>query len=172
MPQASCKICKKKFYVKPSHLLRGWGKYCSKACQSQSQKRGKFVSCAMCGEKVWRIPKELRHSKSGKSFCGKKCQTLWRNSVLYVGPNHINWKGGEFAYRRIMQASDAPLFCKRCKIKDKRLLAVHHLDMNRKNNGLKNLVWLCHNCHFLIHHSAKEKEKFHNFKKYGARSSI
>jgi len=160
MPIAQCKICEKEFYVKPSHLLRGWGKYCSKLCQNQSQKTGKNIGCDMCGKQVWRLPKELKHSKSGKFFCGKKCQTLWRNSILYVGPNHINWKGGEHTYRNIMFRQKIPQFCRRCKLDDARILAVHHLDKNRKNNKLNNLVWLCHNCHFLIHHSKEERERF------------
>jgi predicted HNH restriction endonuclease len=25
------------------------------------------------------------------------------------------------------------------------------VDKNRKNNKIKNLIWLCRNCHFLIH---------------------
>ena len=41
--------------------------------------------------------------------------------------------------------------CGICKISDKRVLVVHHVDSNRKNNTFKNLMWLCRNCHCLVH---------------------
>ncbi len=43
--------------------------------------------------------------------------------------------------------------CVQCKISDTRLLVVHHLDHNRTNNKLSNLVWICFNCHHLVHTS-------------------
>src|SRR5258708_28609568 len=102
MPILNCGICNKSLYVKPSHVLRGYGKYCSIACAIQARRKGKFVSCATCGKEVWRMPRHLGHSQSKKYFCNKSCQTLWRNSVMYTGPNHPNWKGGLNVYRKIM----------------------------------------------------------------------
>jgi hypothetical protein len=32
------------------------------------------------------------------------------------------------------------------------------LDEDRSNNRLDNLIWLCHNCHYLIHHHDDERE--------------
>lgn len=32
------------------------------------------------------------------------------------------------------------------------LVDIHHIDFNKKNNELTNLVCLCPNCHMLIHH--------------------
>lgn len=159
MPSVCCKICSNSFYVKPSHLLLGYGKYCSKACQAKGQLQGKLVACSMCSKPTWKQPKDLKHSKSGKFFCGKKCQTIWRNKV-YSGENHPFWKNGENIYRNILLRAKILQICKRCDISDKRILAVHHLDQNRENNKFENLVWLCHNCHYLIHHDKKEKEKF------------
>ena len=104
------------------------------------------------------MPKALRHSKSKKYFCGKSCQTLWRNKA-YVGKLHPNWQTGEYTYRRIMLRSHIVLKCALCDLKDSRVLLVHHKDENRKNNNIRNLSWLCHNCHFLVHHYKEEKEK-------------
>lgn len=84
---------------------------------------------------------------------------MWRNST-FVGPYHGNWKGGEKSYRETLLRIKTEKFCLRCKINDIRILAVHHLDRNRKNNKLENLAWLCHNCHYLIHHDKKVDEKF------------
>ena len=150
MPEVSCKICGKRFYAKPSWLILGHGKYCSKKCQFLAQKKGKFVFCDICGKRIWRAPRCLKGSKSGKFFCSKSCQTLWRNKV-YSGSNHPLWNGGEDTYRKILIKTKKPLICRRCKYSDKRVLVAHHKDKNRKNNKIKNLEWLCRNCHYLIH---------------------
>jgi hypothetical protein len=156
MAYRECKICSASFYVKPSHLKRGWGKYCSKKCQNISQKTGTIVQCFICSKDVYRLPKELKHSKSKKYFCGKKCQTIWRNSIVYVGSEHPNWKGGKYIYRRILLGEKVTQKCVLCNFKDTRVLIVHHIDRNRNNNNVANLVWLCANCHFLVHHYEKE----------------
>lgn len=150
MPQVKCKICQKEFYVKPSHKKLGWGKYCSIKCGSLGKRKGKFVICEICGQETWKQPKALKISKSGKFFCGKKCQTIWRNKH-YVGKLHSNWQGGEFTYYRVMKESNISPKCKLCGIDDKRVLIIHHKDCNRKNYNIENLIWLCRNCHYLVH---------------------
>lgn len=150
MPQVKCKICNKEFYIRPSHLKRGHGKFCSQKCQYEGQKTGKFIACDVCGKEKWKTLKDLRSSKSGKYFCGKTCQTIWRNKQ-YTGERHVNWRGGEFTYQRIMKENKVEPTCNICGIKDKRILLIHHLDHNRKHNVIENLIWLCWNCHYLVH---------------------
>ncbi len=160
MPRVSCTICKKPFYAKPRHLKRGWGKYCSKACQYTGQHTGKVFHCATCDKKVYRTPKEVRVSITKKFFCNRSCSIIWKNINIFSGSNHVNWKNGESRYRNIILRSEIEQKCKRCALADKRILAVHHVDKNRRNNSLENLKWLCHNCHFLIHHDKEEYKKF------------
>ena len=76
----------------------------------------------------------------------------WKNKIVQVGKNHPNWVGGEFAGRGILERSARKMVCEYCGNSDRRVLAVHHKDSNRKNNKPLNLIWLCHNCHHLIHH--------------------
>lgn len=152
MPFRNCLICNNELYVKPSHLKLGWGKYCSTECRIKAQFKGKTVRCYMCNDEVYRSPKYLQRSKSNKFFCSKTCQTLWRNTEMYSGKNHPNWRSGEAAYRRIMIGSERDQLCTICKTNDFRILIGHHIDKNRKNNDLSNLTWLCHNCHYLVHH--------------------
>lgn len=159
MPSQKCVICSKGFYAKPSHILRGWGKYCSKPCQYTGQKTGKTVICSVCGKDTYKNKNDQIRSQSGKYFCGKSCQTSWRNTQ-YSGDKHSNWTNGKASYRAALMRSDLPQYCGRCKLVDKRVLAVHHKDKNRENNALSNLMWLCHNCHYLVHHDKSEAVGF------------
>ena len=159
MPIVSCKICDKQFYTKPYWIKAGWGKYCSKNCQYESQKKGHAIKCFVCGKEAYKSPKELRGSKSGNFFCSKSCQTIWRNTI-YVGKLHPNWTSGISVYRHLLTDSGISQTCALCKTIEARVLAVHHVDGNRKNNQLTNLAWLCHNCHYLVHHFSREKQKF------------
>ena len=161
MPDVICKVCKTGFYAKPSWLKNGWGQYCSNKCKQEGQKTGRVVSCFICGKQAYKSGKDLKKSKSKKYFCNKSCQTIWRNSVAFVGSKHPNWKGGHSSesYRRILRRAGKKEACSLCATKDKRILAAHHIDHNHKNNRPKNLTWLCHNCHFLVHHFKDQRSK-------------
>jgi len=158
MPLAICNICSESFYIKPSHLKLGWGKYCSRDCQIKSQFNGSLVKCFICGKEIYRSKAHLKRSNSGKYFCSKSCQTLWRNSE-FIGEKHGGWRSGESAYRDILKRSSKLRICLLCETRDERVLIGHHKDHNRKNNTIENLVWLCFNCHFLVHHYKKIEQK-------------
>lgn len=151
MPIVKCKICFKEFYGKPFFLKRGQAKYCSPDCMHIASKTGEIVKCFICEKETYKTIKELRVSKSKKYFCSKSCQTKWRNTE-FVGEKHGNWKGGESTYRDILKKNKISEICQMCSNDDSRVLAVHHIDKNHKNNKIENLVWLCHNCHHLVHH--------------------
>ena len=162
MPHVSCRNCSKHFYKKPSGIKAGEGKYCSMRCKRIGQHTGRSVECFICRKEVYKSGKALRISKSGKHFCSKSCQTIWRNSMVYIGPRHPNWKDGRGrdSYRSIIRRSEKIQECILCKIIDKRVLAVHHIDHDHFNNDIRNLAWLCHNCHYLVHHAERERERF------------
>jgi hypothetical protein len=159
MPIVSCQQCSNKFYVKPNRLLRGWGRFCSNECKHEGFKTGSILACSVCSKPVYKSLKDQKGSDSGKFFCGKSCQAKWRN-LIYTEERHANWKGGESSYKAIMRRTNLPIECAKCKTVDSRVMAVHHKDRNRNNNALSNLVWLCHNCHFLVHHYKDEMSGF------------
>jgi len=118
-----------------------------------------MVFCYVCNKEIYKPLRALINSKSKKYFCGKSCQTKWRNSE-FVGPKHANWKHGSASYKSVLSRHNIPKKCILCKTTDTRVLAVHHIDENHSNNALENLAWLCHNCHHLVHHDRVEKERF------------
>lgn len=80
IPNTECRICRKEFYIRPHFLKQGWGKYCSRQCQNESQKTGEFAACDYCGKKVYRSLAELRRqSKTQTYFCNKSCHCAWKN---------------------------------------------------------------------------------------------
>lgn len=140
-----CKQCAKEFYIKPSHKKLGYGIYCSRRCSDSGRRKGAVVSCAKCGKAFYAPQKQLLLSKSKLYFCRKECYLTYQ-----VGERHPLWKTGENSYLSLMRKKRKQI-CRRCSIKNKRVLLVHHIDKNRKNNVLSNLVWLCRNCHHLVH---------------------
>lgn len=159
MVQVNCKLCAKEFYAKPSWIKKGHGVYCSATCHHKDARTGKIVCCAICKKKVYKSQKALNGSKSGKFFCSKSCQTIWRNSE-YIQERHPNWKDGRYSYRGVIKRNNIKPLCTLCNTTDKRVLAVHHVDENRTNNTIENLAWLCHNCHHLVHHHPEEHKRF------------
>ncbi|MBI4359004.1 MAG: hypothetical protein HY577_00205, partial [Candidatus Nealsonbacteria bacterium] len=110
------------FFARPSHVEKGWGKYCSQGCQYQGYKTGKLVNCETCGRKVYKTPRKLLHSKSKKYFCNKSCFAIWKNSHFFFGKHHPSWKNGQGSYREIMLRSKIKPVCRKCGINDIRVL--------------------------------------------------
>ncbi len=159
MSIVACKLCKNLFNKKPSQILFYKNHYCSARCSYKGRRKGRMVTCNICGIETYKIQKALKGSKSGKFFCSKSCQAKWRNQE-FIGQKHANWKNGRSAYRSVLDRHKIVKVCVLCMTNDKRILAVHHIDKNRLNNELTNLVWLCHNCHFLVHHDNVERQRF------------
>lgn len=147
------------FSTKANWLKRGWGKYCSRKCQFSAQRKGEVVLCCQCGKSVYRSPRALKKSNSGKYFCSKHCSIIWKNVTLHSGNRHPNWRGGSSAYRNILIRKDVPQVCIRCGLDDRRVLIAHHVDHIRSHNSIKNLVWLCCNCHSLVHGNQQENDQ-------------
>ena len=139
------------FLRQASHQKKGWGKFCSKACQSQGMRTGRTFPCSTCEKSTYRTPKDENGSKEWRFFCDKRCFAKWKNKLWAYGEEHFNWKGGESAYRALMLHKNIAPICNKCKIVDIRILIVHHIDHDRKNNSESNLRWLCRNCHYLAH---------------------
>lgn len=138
-----CDYCSKKFELSKTlynkRIKRNKHFYCSKECCNESKKRKIELECANCGKKIYTTPHKLKQSKSGKKFCSQSCSNSYNNTMRK--------KESLNTYRRIAFEQ----YEHKCKIcgwnKDKRILEVHHIDENRKNNKINNLIILCPICH-------------------------
>jgi len=155
MEYTICDFCGKKFKRKKSQLELSIKHYCSVNCQTQGRKKGKAVKCFVCSKFSYKSLKDLKNSKSKKYFCSQICSNEWIGKQQR-DKNHPNWKGGTFSYKNLLKRTDSKQACVLCGKDDIRILCVHHIDKNRKNNNIKNLTWLCRNCHFLVHNYSKE----------------
>lgn len=157
MLERVCKVCSIRFLRKKSQILYSGGNFCSNKCRTLGRRTGKYTQCSFCGIEIYQSLSQLKKSKSGNHFCSKGCLFKW---IYNKYDGHPNWKGGHHNYRdKLKKITKIPI-CHYCGEKDQRMLVVHHIDKNRKNNSLNNLVWLCHNCHYLIHNYEQEKNKF------------
>ncbi len=158
MPIISCDFCQKNFYKKPSQIRRSIKNFCSPLCQRTARKSGVVVVCFGCKKEVYKTKKSLERSQSKKFFCSVQCSNAWHGKK-YFQEKHPNWKTGKYSYKSLMMSTVRPQKCVICGIDNIKLLVVHHNNRDRQNNKLKNLTWLCYNCHFLVHHYAEEKSK-------------
>lgn len=107
-------------------------------------------TCAHCGKHIEKEPSQLARSKSGRVFCSRSCATSFHNHIYRTGANHPNYIDGITRYMvkafRVYQPK-----CVMCGLDEPCCLEVHHIDENRKNNKIDNLIILCANCHRRIH---------------------
>jgi hypothetical protein len=149
--ERACQQCGKIVRAKLSEAARGRGKYCSKECYGLAKRRGQMEVCRHCGQAIYRPRAQRQRNQQGHYFCNDACRLAWLRTEL-VGPKHPNWRDGRNVYRQRLLTSKTQPKCERCQIADVRVLAVHHRDGDRSHNEPANLVWLCYNCHHLVHY--------------------
>lgn len=147
-------------YEKPSRLVRynakhGHKNFCSIECQKYSKRNGTTTTCGWCGKEMYSSVARLGGSKSGKVFCSKSCSTSYNNKHIKVGKNNPNWIGGVGSYRA--RALNVEGECRICGYS--KVTHVHHIDGNRKNGSIENLIVLCPNHHYEIHYGVSTLEE-------------
>ena len=102
----------------------------------------------------------------------KKSLKEWRinNPDYQNGVNNPNWQDGksfeqypkEFKLIKPMVRKRDNFTCQNCGIKEsdyKELLSVHHIDHDKQNNNLYNLISLCRNCHGIENYKVQNGAK-------------
>lgn len=153
--KVKCKNCNKEFEVDNRKFnlynKHNWNFYC-KECGSVGRRKRITYICAKCGKEFERIASAKR-SISGLQFCSKSCAASYNNSHYRTGRNNPNYIDGSYkgstysklAFRTYIHK------CAMCGLEEECCLQVHHIDENRENNNVDNLIILCANCHSRIH---------------------
>ena len=133
---------------------------------SEKNKRG--ISEAHKGKKHSEEHKQkMRDIMKGRN--GGKDNPNYGNGEKVKGNNNPNWNNGssfepyglEFnkEMKQIILERDNYI-CQdpNCKIENPKRLHIHHIDYDKTNNNVKNLITLCHSCHMKT--NGKNKRKF------------
>ncbi len=143
----SCAACEKEIVSRRDQVR----KYCSKNCANEGSRVRVKVQCGYCNKKIERTRHVLSKSRSGLVFCSRKHKDLAQRlecGIREVQPPHYGT--GKYNYQAIAYRSMRKVCagCHYCEFEN--MLDVHHIDGNRDNNKLSNLVILCVFCHALI----------------------
>jgi len=150
----TCFFCKEEF-----HPIRRKQKYCSRFCAVRGRfgitKRSEIKNntfCTQCKKSIYR--KNFLLKKNKNNFCSYKCHFLYKKKSTVL-KNNPNWKNGKsfekypvdwnLDLKNIIRKRDK----NRCQLCNKKQvnLCVHHIDYNKLNCDLNNLISLCRVCH-------------------------
>ena len=100
--------------------------------------------CECCGQEYTWFGRENTKAYTASKFCSRACAN-----------NRSNWWQKNAKGYRTIAKNNHGLSCAICSF-DK-IVAVHHIDENRKNNDPKNLIPLCPNHHEMVHSKWREE---------------
>lgn len=150
----TCDWCKKRFYKRPSLKKYTKKHFCSVLCSHKYKRRNQVIcKCATCEKELALALSQSQKSKSGRHFCSKSCAITYNNSAYRSGKNHPNWTNGQSSYRdRGLKHYGSKCQNAHCTLHNvqEEMLDVHHIDGNRENNKIDNLIVLCVWCHALL----------------------
>jgi hypothetical protein len=167
----NCSFCKKEFYQYKYRLGRKNG-YCSKDCRNRDLKENhnKEVACKNCFKLVIRQLSVLKINKN--TFCTNSCHNIWRSKNIR-GEKAGTYKNGTQVcngYSMVLSA-DHPYKNSKNYVYEHRIVmekslgrylekneVVHHINLDKKDNRIENLMLFSTNSDHL---------KFHNKQKIG-----
>ena len=133
--------------TRPHHVCP----YCQEEDKNNKYNQNRTtVKCAYCNKEFIKKKKKKKNSKSGLFFCCREHKDLAQKinageSFKSIRPTH--YKNGIGTYRE-NAFFEYPHQCAVCSWKeDEDVLEVHHIDENRENNNISNLIILCPICH-------------------------
>ena len=138
-----CKKCGYEWEKSPQGLCPS-SQYNFEGCP-QCNHENSFIEykCDYCGKIFKRQRKDFKYSESGFHYCSKECGNRHKNQLRKEAgewDNSLNY--------RLRAFEVYPHECLCCGWdEDDRILEVHHIDEDHKNNDINNLCILCPICH-------------------------
>lgn len=143
-----CEVCKTVFTRQKRQLK---AHTCSLRCVKLLKGERVVVQCAHCGKDVEKQASKLNNSRSGLYFCNRECKELAQKYMQAIQPDHYGTASAEAGYRN-KAFKYYPHECNLCGYKENEAaLVVHHIDEDRSNDDIENLIILCANCHAITH---------------------
>ena len=133
--ETKCASCKTVIY----HDARKPGVwFCSALCYRVHN--GHYINCDHCGKSIIRVT-----SKQGKlNFCNRDCKEKEQGVGGLIELPHYKDGLSDYRSRAIAHYGQK---CNDCEETINHRLVVHHIDSDRRNNDINNLLVLCHNHH-------------------------
>ena len=149
-----CCICGEKFYRRKDAVPNASSCYCSRKCVGVGQTTATLVPCDHCGKETMRRPSQF--NRSDFHYCSHSCASASNNKKHRSGKNHPNYTDGRSSYRRrALDFYEHKCHNPNCALTPTledlpvEMLDVDHIDNDRSNNKLENLMVLCVWCHAL-----------------------
>jgi len=135
-----------------------------------SLRNGDYKICEFCGKQFW----VCKGTLDERRFCGEECHSGYMKSDEYVkvmsGKGNPNWRGGTsrlpypYEFGEELKEIVRTIWGNICVVcleePDNENLSTHHVDYNKNNNELANLLPLCRNCHSLTLSNRKFWEEY------------
>jgi endogenous inhibitor of DNA gyrase (YacG/DUF329 family) len=150
--ESKCKYCGKKIVVEKNQI--GDKSFCSYECKSKSQIKRLSVKCIICGRATEKPLAQYMRNATKRFVCSKECF-----STLMSGSSNPSWRNGKSfepytasfteALKEYIRNRDDGR-CMVCYIKHedgKKKFPVHHVDYDKSNCDVLNLITLCPSCH-------------------------
>lgn len=149
-----CFYCSSEFISKKSPTKPQ--KFCSRKCSAKAKINKIPRICIECNKSFEVTPYRLSSNGNRGIYCDRKCQLSHWNKRSLKKQMPTTYRSNAW---RVFEKK-----CYDCNLVDERLLVIHHIDGNRKNGLIENLVPLCHNCHCLRHIAMSGNHRLPSYK--------
>jgi len=158
--EITCQKCKKKFKV--SEKRKDKAKFCSYPCYWKD-KKGKKWTETFTRQEVEKRKEQLRElhktlrgrKRPDVTERNKKDNPMWsKEAQEKSSKSHTihGWNNGHTKAFRYLKPK-----CSHCNERNPKKLHAHHLDGDRFNNNITNLIILCIKCHYRLHAKARRE---------------
>ena len=138
-------------FMRGTKDVRGSCPICSEEIKNKQLESLRFTTnCAYCGQEIIRSKSKAENSRSGLYFCCREHKNLAQRldsgeQFEAIRPIHYGFTLNDYRLKALQSYEHKCAICGWNE--DERILEVHHIDSNRENNEIDNLIILCPICH-------------------------